>query len=574
MNIQKIIASKNVTKLTAVLGVGALGTTKLINDVSEEKTYNYMDKTPTAMYNKSQVLYQRDDSGFREGESVAEFLARMKKGIEIGVLTRYSDPEESKLDWEDIQSTEIIKYKTEAELEASLNKVKNPKLKNIIKLCFENNILYKNMVDFVAEMEIKSSNINDPVILKFLNDIYDEILKVKFDENSDDCEFDFVPIDISNSLETADKVIDSYNTIKGNYSQIVSMSSFDGIGDNFYEKSSTKEYLETDLKIIEENTDDDDDISLKSRLQEYQRTNGEFYDQETIDFIWKQKSEVFESIIRNCKIKNYLYELYLKELTIPSQAKSMCKEILDKYGVMLLPSMFSMDFEKEFEYIQNELEAWEIASNGKATFPETINLNVINPAFLKNAGGLHSAFNSTIAIKTGYLKNIVYALRHELMHENDSLKGAFRNIGEERVELLNEIMPTKVVNGRKVRDYKNCKYKEEFLKIGVNPQHIDYAYTNRTEFLAVAAEGDLSKCSDEFKEVLIKLGMPEYVFNLKVINPKIKENCHKVERFLEKYPHTNDYGTIIKYLKMNEINQKKQTFRLLLELMKDNDIQE
>ena len=44
---------------------------------------------------------------------------------------------------------EIIKYKTDAELEASLNKVKNPKLKNIIKLCFENNILYKMLSYFI-----------------------------------------------------------------------------------------------------------------------------------------------------------------------------------------------------------------------------------------------------------------------------------------------------------------------------------------------------------------------------------------------------------------------------------------
>ncbi len=43
---------------------------------------------------------------------------------------------------------------------------------------------------------------------------------------------------------------------------------------------------------------------------------------------------------------------------------------------------------------------------------------------------------------------------------------------------------------------------------------VDYAYTNKREFVAVAAEGDMSKYSKEFKSDLMKLGMPEWVFNL------------------------------------------------------------
>ena len=542
MNIQKVVTQRNAVKLTAALGLGALAISKTLQNVSEEKTLDYMASSPSALYGKSQILYQEDSYGPRDGESARDFFERLKRGREEIVTTSYSEPFE--FDW-DINPPEIVQITTQDELDNILNKIKNPKLKDIIQYLYTNDSLYQETADFIWDMDVNSANIEDPVVLDYLDKTYDEIMQTEIED--DLLDFALLPVDISNGLVNASKVIDSYNTIKGNYSQIKAVEVFSGESPTYYGKSSTKEYLDTQSKMILKGEWDADD-SLKQKVELYHKTDGKIYDYETKDFIWKQKSEVFENILRESEMKKYLYNLYLRELSIPSEAKDICKEILEKYNVMLLPSNYSLDYKQEFEYIKNELDAWVVASNGEASFPEVINLNSINSEYLNDTGGLHSLINKEISIKNGYLRNIAFALRHELMHENDKLKFKGLGIGEERVNLLKEIMPAVEIDGHKVRDYINCKYREEFLKAGINPGHIDYAYTNRAEFIAVAAEGDLSRYSAEFKDVLIKLGMPEYLFNIKIINPKTLENCHKMDNAMKMYPDAKDYIAMRKAL--------------------------
>lgn len=57
-------------------------------------------------------------------------------------------------------------------------------------------------------------------------------------------------------------------------------------------------------------------------------------------------------------------------------------------------------------------------------------------------------------------------------------------------------------------------YRDELEKAIESTALIKYAYTNVSEFLAVTASGDTSKFSDEFKDILVKLGMPRFVFDL------------------------------------------------------------
>jgi hypothetical protein len=49
----------------------------------------------------------------------------------------------------------------------------------------------------------------------------------------------------------------------------------------------------------------------------------------------------------------------------------------------------------------------------------------------------------------------------------------------------------------------------------LNDSSIVYANTDKREYIAVASEGDYRKYSEEFKNVLIKLGLPEGVFKMK-----------------------------------------------------------
>ena len=59
---------------------------------------------------------------------------------------------------------------------------------------------------------------------------------------------------------------------------------------------------------------------------------------------------------------------------------------------------------------------------------------------------------------------------------------------------------------------------QEFRNAGISDSHIPYAFNDTQEFIAVAAEGDMSKYSPEFKQMLIDFGMPEWMFNMKPKN--------------------------------------------------------
>lgn len=138
------------------------------------------------------------------------------------------------------------------------------------------------------------------------------------------------------------------------------------------------------------------------------------------------------------------------------------------------------------------------------------------------------------------------------MHLNEPFRFFSRFSSDpELVKLVRSIMPSKKIkiNGREdeILDFDNCKYREEFLKAGVDPEHIEYAYTNKSEFLSVAAEGDLSRYSPEFKQVLIKMGMPEYVFDLPIDDFNIETNIDVVEKILKKHPQAS-YDEIVKYI--------------------------
>ena len=94
-------------------------------------------------------------------------------------------------------------------------------------------------------------------------------------------------------------------------------------------------------------------------------------------------------------------------------------------------------------------------------------------------------------------------LRHELMHANDKKRDAEGGI-------INGVDFDKI--------QKSKEFRNEYLNAGVPADLADYAKTNKSEFLAVAAQGQFSKYSEKFKNVLVKLGMPEWVFKLEVTN--------------------------------------------------------
>lgn len=166
--------------------------------------------------------------------------------------------------------------------------------------------------------------------------------------------------------------------------------------------------------------------------------------------------------------------------------------------------------------VKNELDAWYKASNGTAKFPTLLDLTHLDKHFYrsryggsnvtgyKHHGDSHISVDGSLPFDT--------TLRHELTHLNDMQPRTIGKFGKNNeIDLTNN------------KDFEDGKwYREELEHAGIT--NIDYAYTNKLEFIAVAAEGDFTKYSPEFKQVLVDLGMPEWIFKLdsnKTVNPNL-----------------------------------------------------
>lgn len=268
-------------------------------------------------------------------------------------------------------------------------------------------------------------------------------------------------------------------------------------------------------------------------LKNYMREN--FYQERDLDYSRQNKEA----------IKRLYTEKYLSQL--PEAARERCERIYDSFGV----KMFLADENdtKSLDFIYNELLEWQKAGKGKAKLPPIIDLSMIKQKYIDKvfkSAGYHEHDSHNISVQ-GYLNDIKYALRHEIAHANDSkidvsdgIITVYKKDGTTEGINIDEIIVHKTVqkydeNGKPMfnpdgtpvlakkyaddgtldPDMDKCKFVDEFRNAGIPDWHISYAYTNKKEFLAVAAEGDYSKYSPEFKELLVKLGLPDWMFKMK-----------------------------------------------------------
>ena len=233
--------------------------------------------------------------------------------------------------------------------------------------------------------------------------------------------------------------------------------------------------------------------------------------------------------------------------TLPAETRERCQKIYDSFGV----KMFLADENdtNSLDYIYNELMEWQKAGKGKATLPPIIDLSVIKQNYIDKvfqSGGYHENPSHNISLNARYLDSIRHAIRHEIAHANDShvrqkdgILTVYNKDGTTEQINIDEIIvhkteqakdaggnplfnsdgtpvmvKTKAEDGTFAPDLDKCKYVDEFRNAGVSEYMIEYAYTDKAEFLAVAAEGDYSKYSKEFKELLVKLGLPDWMFKM------------------------------------------------------------
>lgn len=205
----------------------------------------------------------------------------------------------------------------------------------------------------------------------------------------------------------------------------------------------------------------------------------------------------------SAELSDHLYNnYYLKELekqNVSPEIIKKCKELNEKLGVkVMLPANQNLapDF---LDKIDTELTKWHKASNGQAKMPPVIDFSSVKTQWYGEgaAGGYAEAdFNGSLAFNPSSRINqsddFKQIIRHEMTHSNDT-----------KFDMPNPDLDNII-----------SKYEKEMKEAGINDKYIEYAHTDKREFIAVAAQGDVTKYSDEFKKILIENGMPEWLFNV------------------------------------------------------------
>ncbi|MBE7712279.1 MAG: hypothetical protein E7Z87_00885 [Cyanobacteria bacterium SIG26] len=410
----------------------------------------------------------------------------------------------------------------------------------------------EEIVEAIERIKANLSHIDDLEVLKYIRTL---------DLNSSD------------DLLEIERLIDSFNTLDGKY-EMYKVRHSDEIaywayGDYEYLSQSQKaEFItwlrSTDPELYKALVNGDKNVKISSddiaKFNEYRNTHTL-----TADFTTVARTEEMVRYIGkypDSPMANHLYNKYLEQQKgiWPDDIINQCKALNDRYGTKVVLGAHYIDETKEvLEFIDNELSCWIAASNGKAKIPPAFDFNNFNQAWYDKSdayglseAGAHSRtlYGGTIGSSETSVRMMKCALRHEMTHTNDL--GRYVNIAP---EILDAIMPKKTIisNGETtlIPDIENGKYYQELRNAGLGNYSIEYAYTNRDEFLAVAAEGDMSKYSPEFKAILVDMGMPRWLFDIDTPDVKAKaadirngnRNITPMPRTLSNEINTSNYST-------------------------------
>ncbi len=193
-------------------------------------------------------------------------------------------------------------------------------------------------------------------------------------------------------------------------------------------------------------------------------------------------------------------ENYLTNINVMPEIKAKCLEIAENFGVYIFVNNESTAETLEaISHIEDELLAWESAKGKTETFnhPTIININASNSATLK------SNSDEIVNINASSIVNVGRLIRYEMLKRNTTT-----DIPWLKDNVIKEVMPQKGLLHKRI-DIDNCKYIEELVKAGINPELIEYAYTSPEDFVTIALTGNKSAYSEEFRKVLMTLGASE-----------------------------------------------------------------
>jgi len=365
----------------------------------------------------------------------------------------------------------------------------------------------------------------DNIDLKY-EGIYDDKLKDFIDTKIKECQeltisdnVDYTKI--GNTLSLIDYYLNAYHTVNGTYEMDAA----------YTERARYRSTMQN--------------ISPDSKADFTKAENGEIkgsiVEPDVLrDYINEPSIELLRDILegnRNDEMASHFYaEYYLGRANIPKEIKEKCLNLAKEYGTKVFLTSDLSEAAPYLEFLSDEFAQWKQQSGGQAKYPPVLDFSRIktdyideNSAYGQGVAGGYAKSGSTELIAINGIDNGSYkkgVIRHEMTHINDN-----RNIDSNGN--FQHIMPHKTnADGVEVPDFENCKYREEFLKAGIPEWHIKYAYNNPAEFIAVASEGDMSRYSDEFKTLLVDMGMPKWQLNMKTLNEDAKSRADEMNMLI------------------------------------------
>lgn len=297
-------------------------------------------------------------------------------------------------------------------------------------------------------------------------------------------------------------LMDAYNVLQGHYSILGDVDSYY----KQYKKAFGEKSADYMAKLSKWNKEVLN-MSLESSKKDKPSLVKSF--KEDINFVNDQQTEALKKYVamyykEEPEMTNYMYtKYYLSRLS--KNVRENCEKISKEFGTKIF--VYDEKEQQNLDFIYDELMDWKQASKGKAKFPSIIDLSKINEDYISKIedGYIKTTKAFILNADKGMHLNFLSSIRHEMIHLN-----------QEKVTrtdlLIKHIYVDDILSER--------PYQEELVKAGVDP---DTAYKNIYELQAHSGSKDCTKYSRELKSLLIDLGLPKWVFDLKPLRQIAEE---------------------------------------------------
>lgn len=479
-----------------------------------------------------------------ESENVSTVLKDLKER-KIPDFREFEFDEDFMKELENLDETpiEMDDFKKESVI------IKNRKIKTIAETICKKEQLSKPLLYYIRDFDAGLENVTDSKIHKHINSELKRLANIDYiKEQYNDSKFG--ELDYFISLSNLAEIVDIYNTMTRKYSRYKEADIDMPVGSVLLKETKPAVYI----KNLGQHSPKNLQNFIKALSIDEEKKHPLVADFESL-----LKTEALDMLSNKKELLDYMYEKYYIKKITDVQAKKLCREINNLYGVRVLLSNKTHNIRKALIVIKDELEAWTRVSDGKARLPKILDLNSCDIAY--ETATAYSDIRGNIHHNGARIFSPT-VIRHEIMHLNENLIFASLATNDKQAKLIRSIIKVKKIKIGNILDWDNCKYREEFLKAGISPNHIKYAYTNAKELLSVAAEGDFSQYSPEFKEVLMQIGMPKYVFDLPVNNVNIEINVNRIKKIMKEHPDAS-YDELVKYVEEKKLQELSPQEKLL-----------